>query len=280
MKGIAYLGPRGTYSHEAATIWGQRAGQDSFLACPDLPGVLAAVLQGQAAAAILPVENSIEGAVNLTLDLILENPELQVIGEVVLPVHHCLISRAGDLATIREVWSHPQALAQCRHYLAQNLPGVITRPATSTAAAADQARQQPYLAAIASNFAAEVYQLPVLAAGIEDYPDNKTRFWVLGRENLHLPGPYKTSLVVAAVANRPGSLYAILKDFAAAGINLTRIESRPTKQELGEYLFFIDCEGRATEPPLREVLAGLKAKTSLLSILGSYARDGGGTSGR
>lgn len=280
MKGVAYLGPRGTYSHEAATIWGQRTGQDSFLACPDLPGVLAAVLQGQAAAAVLPVENSIEGAVNLTLDLVLENPGLQVIGEVVLPVRHCLISRAGDLATIQEVWSHPQALAQCRHYLAQKLPGVITRPATSTAAAAAQARQRPDLAAIASAFAAGAYQLPVLAAGIEDYPDNKTRFWVLGRESLHLSGPYKTSLVVAAVANRPGSLYAILKDFAAAGINLTRIESRPTKKELGEYLFFIDCEGRATDPPLREVLAGLKAKTSLLLILGSYSRDGGGSGGR
>ena len=275
MKGIAYLGPPGTYSHEAATIWGRLAGQDLFLACPDLPEALATVRDGRAGAAVLPVENSIEGAVNLTLDLVLESPELQVVGEVVLPIHHCLLSRADNLATIREVWSHPQALAQCRHYLAQKLPGVAIRPATSTAAAASQAQQRPDLAAIASTFAAWLYQVPVVATDIEDYPDNKTRFWILGQESTQFPGAYKTSLVVAAVANRPGSLYAILKDFADAGINLTRIESRPTKQELGEYLFFIDCEGKATDSPLKDVLAGLKNKTSLLLVLGSYPCDGG-----
>ncbi|MGI9862200.1 prephenate dehydratase [Moorella naiadis] len=275
MKGIAYLGPQGTYSHEAATIWGRLTGQDLFLACPDLPEVLAAVRDSRAVAAVLPVENSIEGAVNLTLDLILETPELQVTGEVVLPIHHCLISRAGNLAAIKEVWSHPQALAQCRHYLAQNLPGVAIKPTTSTAAAASQAQQRPDLAAIASTFAAGLYQVPLVATEIEDYPDNKTRFWILGQGTPKLPGPYKTSLVVAAVANRPGSLYAILKDFAEAGINLTRIESRPTKQELGEYLFFIDCEGKATDSPLKDVLAGLKNRTSLLLVLGSYTCNGG-----
>ncbi|QGP93713.1 Prephenate dehydratase [Neomoorella glycerini] len=284
MKAIAYLGPPGTFSHEAAVAWARRvdrnwqAGADTFLACPNLPEVMTAVQNHQAGAGILPVENSIEGAVNLTLDLVLEEEGLQVIGEVVLPVCHCLMGQAEDMKAIREVWSHPQALAQCRHYLATNLPGAKLKAVTSTAEAAREARRMPELAAIASAFAARLYQLPVLATSIQDYQENKTRFWVLGREAPSLPGPYKTSLVVAALANRPGSLYAILKDFAEAGINLTRIESRPTKKELGEYLFFIDCEGKATAPPLKEVLAGLKSRTGLLKILGSYSQDRGETS--
>ncbi|WP_406676211.1 prephenate dehydratase [Moorella sp. ACPs] len=283
MKAIAYLGPPGTFSHEAAVTWARRvdcsrqAGAATFLACLSLPEVLAAVQKRQAGAGILPVENSIEGAVNLTLDLILEEEGLKVIGEVVLPICHCLLSQAKEMTAIREVWSHPQALAQCRHYLATNLPGAKVKAVASTAEAAREASRRPELAAIASAFAARLYQLPILATGIQDYPDNKTRFWVLGREAPPLPGPYKTSLVVAALANRPGSLYAILKDFAEAGINLTRIESRPTKKELGEYLFFIDCEGEASAPPLKEVLAGLKARTGLLKILGSYSRDRGET---
>ncbi len=281
MQTIAYLGPRGTFSHEAAAGWVRRAGlaggtgEDMLLAGPGLPEVLVAVRTGQASMAVLPVENSIEGAVNLTMDLVLEEDGLQVIGEMVLPVRHCLLGQAGSLAAIREVWSHPQALAQCRRYLAAHLPGVKLKAVASTADAAREACQRPELAAIGSAFAAGLYHLPVLAGDIQDYQDNKTRFWILSQEAFPLPGPYKTSLVVAAMANRPGSLYTILKDFAAAGINLTRIESRPAKIGLGEYLFFIDCEGHAGETPLREVLAGLQGKTALLKILGSYPQDRG-----
>ncbi|MDN5344015.1 MAG: prephenate dehydratase [Clostridia bacterium] len=281
MDRIAFLGPPGTFSHEAAVNWARRvnpAGQENsaaFLACTDLPEVLAAVHNGKAKLALLPVENSIEGAVNLTLDLILAEKGLQVIGEVVLPVCHCLLGQSSEIAAIKEVWSHPQALAQCRHYLATHLPTAKLKAVTSTAEAVREACQRPGLAAIGSAFAARLYRLPVIAAGIQDYQDNKTRFWVLGQEAPSSPGPWKTSLVVAALANRPGSLYAILQHFAAAGINLTRIESRPTKKELGEYLFFIDCEGHAHQDPLQGVLDTLQEQTALLKVLGSYAQDRG-----
>lgn len=274
MKTIAYLGPPGTFSHEAAATWARPEGQVNFLPCPDLPEVLEAVYNGQAEVALLPVENSIEGAVNLTLDLVLEANELQVIGEIILPVCHCLIGKAQTLGEVREVWSHPQALAQCRQYLKKNLHHAAVRSITSTAEAVSQAGLRPELAAIGSAFAAGLYQVPVMVAGIQDYQGNKTRFWVLGKERQQPgPGPCKTSLVMAAAANRPGSLYSILKYFAEAGINLTRIESRPTKKELGEYLFFIDCEGDAAALPLKEVLNKLKPVTSLLKVLGSYPRD-------
>jgi len=274
MKTIAYLGPPGTFSHEAAAIWARTEGQVNFLPCPDLPEVLEAVYNGQAEVALLPVENSIEGAVNLTLDLVVEAKELQVIREIILPVCHCLIGKAKTLGEIREVWSHPQALAQCRQYLNKNLRHAAVRSTTSTAEAVSQAGLRPELASIGSAFAASLYRLPVIVAGIQDYQENKTRFWVMGRERQKLrPVPCKTSLVMAAAANQPGSLYNILKYFAEAGINLTRIESRPAKKELGEYLFFIDCEGDAAAFPLKEVLNKLKPVTSLLQVLGSYPRD-------
>ncbi|MBC7324791.1 MAG: prephenate dehydratase [Moorella sp. (in: Bacteria)] len=281
MKEVAYLGPPGTFSHEAAIAWmrrlqpGRQIGLENLLACPGLPEVLAAVGDNQARMAVLPVENSVEGAVNLTMDLVLEEDKLQVIGEIVLPVRHCLMGQVKEIGEIREILSHPQALAQCRRYLITHLPRVKLKGVTSTAEAAREASIRPGVAAIGPAFAAGLYQLPLLARNIQDYEDNKTRFWVLGREAPPLPGPYKTSLVVAALANRPGSLYAILKDFAAAGINLTRIESRPTKKELGEYLFFIDCEGHREVSPLKEVLAGLKKQTALLHTLGSYSQDRG-----
>jgi prephenate dehydratase len=174
---IAYLGPPGTFSHEAAAIWSRRYGKAEFLPCHDLAEVLAAVTEGQAETALLPLENSIEGAVNLTLDLLLDAKELQVVGEVILPVYHCLISKARSLAAIREVWSHPQALAQCRRYLAKNLPQALTRSAASTAEAVSRVSQQSELAAIGSAFAADLYRTPILARYIHDYEDNRTRYW-------------------------------------------------------------------------------------------------------
>ncbi|MDK2820240.1 MAG: prephenate dehydratase [Clostridia bacterium] len=275
MSQIVYLGPLGTFSHEAAVKWGQRTGQDSFLACSSLSEVFSAIRNRRDRVAILPVENSTEGSINLTLDLVLAEDELKVIGEVVLNISQCLVSQAKDFKQIKEVWSHPQALAQCRNYLDINLPGVALRPSASTAEAISNARYNPHMAAIGSSFAAEIYQIPIIASGIQDYKNNKTRFWVLGREPISFSGTYKTSLVVAAPANRPGSLYNILRYFAEADINLTRIESRPTKKELGEYLFFIDCEGKSMEPPLRDVLESLKSSTVLLKVLGTYPQDKG-----
>ncbi|SMB98334.1 prephenate dehydratase [Thermanaeromonas toyohensis ToBE] len=274
---VAYLGPEGTFSHEAAVIWGSAIGVASFFPVENLLEVVQAVLEGRCQAAILPLENSIEGSVNLTQDLLLEEPALQIVGEVVLEVRHCLASKETDPQNITEVWSHPHALAQCRRFLASRLPKARLCPATSTAGAFVLATSRKGSAAIGSSFAARLYGLPVLYQGIEDYPGNKTRFVIVSRERVPGRGPYKTSLVLALPENRPGGLYNILRDFAEAGINLTRIESRPTKKELGEYLFFLDCEGHAEREPLAGVLAALRPRTSFLRVLGSYPcyREGG-----
>lgn len=270
MKTVAYLGPAGTFSHQAAVVWGSRVGAVAFLPVDSLPEVIQAVHKGQSQAAVLPLENSIEGSVNLTLDLLLEEPELRIIGEVVLEIRHCLAGRTRELEKIEEVWSHPHALAQCRRFLAGHLPGVRLCAASSTAEAMRVAASREEVAAIGSPFAAALYQLHILYKGIEDYPGNKTRFVVVGRDTLEGGGPYKTSLVLAVPENRPGGLYEVLRYFAEAGINLTRIESRPTKKELGEYLFFLDCEGHADLEPLSGVLAALEPRTALLKVLGSY----------
>lgn len=277
IKQVAYLGPEGTFSHEAAVVWGAARGISSFFPAENLLQVVQAVLEGRCEAAVLPLENSIEGSVNLTQDLLLEEPSLKIIGEVILEVRHCLASNERDLENITEVWSHPHALAQCRKFLAKHLPKARLCPATSTAGAFILATSRKGSAAIGSSFAARFYKLPVLRQGIEDYPGNKTRFIIVSQKDIPGQGPYKTSLVLALPENRPGGLYNILRDFAEAGINLTRIESRPTKKELGEYLFFLDCEGHAESEPLARVLASLRPRTSLLRVLGSYPsyREGG-----
>lgn len=277
IKQVAYLGPEGTFSHEAAVVWGSIMGVELFLPAENLLQVVQSVLEGRCEAAVLPLENSIEGSVNLTQDLLMEEPSLQIIGEVILEVRHCLASKERDLGNIAEVWSHPHALAQCRKFLAKYLPKARLCPTTSTAGAFILATSRMRTAALGSSFAAKLYGLPILYQGIEDYPGNKTRFIIVGRERILGEGPYKTSLVLALPENRPGGLYSILRDFAEAGINLTRIESRPTKKELGEYLFFLDCEGHAEQEPLARVLASLRPRTSLLRVLGSYPsyREGG-----
>jgi len=276
-SGAAFLGPEGTFSHEAAVVWAKKIGviwgQGELKGVEDLSQVVALVKRGEVGAGVVPVENSIEGSVHLTLDLLWEE-EVQVVGEVILPIHHCLLSLSPE-REIMAIASHPHALAQCRRFLEARFPGIRRIALSSTAEAARVASCNPHWGAIASSFAARIYQVPVLYRNIEDYPENKTRFFILGYETPPLPGPYKTSLVVSPLANRPGSLYEILKEFAQAGIDLTRIESRPTKKELGEYLFYIDCVGAAGEEPLKSVLARLKEKTRLFKVLGSYAQDRG-----
>ncbi|MCG0278006.1 MAG: prephenate dehydratase [Thermanaeromonas sp.] len=269
-KGLAYLGPEGTFSHEAAVAWGSARGVKVFLPAENLLQVAQAVLEGRCDAAVLPLENSIEGSVNLTQDLLMEEPSLKIVGEVILDIHHCLVTKEKSLEGITEVWSHPHALAQCRRFLAKYLPKARLCPTSSTAGAFLVAASRKGSSAVGSSFAAKLYGLPVLCRDIEDYPENKTRFIIVSRENIPGQGPYKTSLVLALHENRPGGLYNVLRDFAEAGINLTRIESRPTKKELGEYLFFLDCEGHAENEPLAGVLASLRPRTSLLRVLGSY----------
>ncbi|KKM08817.1 hypothetical protein SY88_22180 [Clostridiales bacterium PH28_bin88] len=277
MTGIGYLGPPGTYSEQAAGRWSERGLPGAALVPFDsIPDVIDGVETGTVAHGVLPLENSIEGTVNLTVDL-LASHQLSIQGEVVVDIRHCLAATVAGIEEVNEVLSHPQALAQCREYMSRHLRAVSVRQSTSTAEAARMvALSPPGAAAITSVLAAERYGLNILARDIQDYAGNRTRFVAVGKGTVPSTGRDKTSLVLALPKNRPGGLYRALEGFAVQGINLTRIESRPTKKELGDYLFFIDCEGHAEIEPLSTVLRRLEPQTVLLKVLGSYPRDEGG----
>lgn len=321
---IGYLGPAGTFSEEAANKYlAWRAGRQSRTAnsaetaeksspvpvlepgtdtdkvpYPSLPDLFEAVEAAEVTLAVVPGENSLEGSVILTWDLLAETPDLTIVGEFVLPVRHNLLAPAGTgLADIREVLSHPQALGQCRRFLRAYLPAASTLPTASTAEAASLvAGGGGRRAAIGTETAARIYGLDVVARDIQDVTDNFTRFLVLGRTelaekaistvetsagdpardpasarlgNTAKTGAAKTSLVFST-HNRPGSLYEILREFAERDINLTRIESRPARRLLGEYLFFVDAEGRSEEPRLAAAIAAIRQRASLLRVFGSY----------
>lgn len=265
---VAYLGPEGTYSGEAAAAFA--GATSSFLPCSTIDDAITAVQKGDADIAVVPVENSTEGAVNRTLDLLLES-SLHITGEVVLPIHHQLLGKARSLADITEVIAHPQALAQCRRWLAEHLLHAKQTPASSNAEAARLAAMHPKAAAIAGTLAAEVYKLPVLAANIEDSPTNTTRFLVLGGQEVPPTGNDKTSLV-CSVPNRSGSLYELLGIFAKDGINMTKLESRPADSNLWDYVFYIDVDGHQTDSQLAQALSAAREHATLVKVLGSYPK--------
>lgn len=268
---LAYLGPAGSFCQQAAMCWLARYRADLLpVACDDLEEIVAGVNNGRFFQGIIPLENSLEGSVPASLELLLSG-EQQIQGEVVIPVNHHLVSKARDLSEVEVIYSHPHALAQCRRFLQQFWPKGRVELVSSTAQAAKQAALKGgKAAAIASALAAQIYGLRVLREKIEDYPDNKTRFVVLGQGCPPPSGNDKTSLLVVPAENRPGALYELLAPFAAAGLNLTRIESRPGKKRLGEYVFFIDCEGHREVPPLAAVLEALRANAGSVRVLGSY----------
>jgi prephenate dehydratase len=276
---IGYLGPQGTFSEQAARVF--LNGRDGeCAACDSLEQVLGRVASGELDEGIVPVENSSEGAVGVTLDLLAMHYDLAVRGELVLPVTHCLIARQGvEMAEVERVLSHPQVLAQCRGFLQERLPRAVPVECASTAAAAAQVADcnKPW-AALGYSLAAENYGLAVLEPGANDCPENSTRFWIIGREPLASAAPdggrplgadSKTS-VVFSIKDRPGALYHILGEFARRGLNLTRIESRPAKKRLGDYLFFIDFFGHTRMPQVQAALAGVGLRTLWLKVLGSY----------
>lgn len=270
---IAHLGPIGTYSEAAALTHAswltQKSGSEAILyPYPSISQTLRAVSQGEVQLAVAPVENSIEGSVPMTLDMLWKLDRLQIQQAYILPISHALLSRAGNQKAISTVYSHPQALAQCRGWLETFLPSVRLIPTNSTTEAVRTADKLPTAAAIASQRAAELYQMPILAYPINDHPENCTRFWVLSSQPS--PGGSHTSLAFSVGANVPGSLVKPLQVFASRDINLSRIESRPTKRSLGDYLFFIDLEANATHPSIQIALAELKSHTGILKIFGSY----------
>ena len=267
---VAFQGERGAYSEEAAlSYFGSKI---EFLPCKTLRTVFQAVESDKATVGMVPVENSLEGAVSETYDLLLSS-SLIVSGEYNLRVKHCLITNQSvRIKDIKRVYSHPQALAQCRRFL--ETLGAEIIPYYDTAGSAYMIKRERLMdaAAIASKRAAEIYDLQILAESIEDSPNNYTRFFVIGRFEREPTGRDKTSIVFTT-RHVPGALYAALGVFARRGINLTKIESRPTKQTPWEYNFYVDFEGHKLDANVREALEELKAHTLYIKILGSYPKS-------
>jgi prephenate dehydratase len=309
---IGVMGPEGSYSERAAKLWAlNNCMKDAeFHYFADIEDAFLAAVKGKTDLSVVPVENSIEGSVGVTLDLLLEN-EAVIIGEIVVKIEHCLLSKGGP-EKIRVILSHPQGLAQCRHFLKKHFPEAELRSTGSTSHAARLAGEFEEMAAIASPEAAERYGLKILLSNVQDRKENHTRFIVIrgeekilsgqnagetvageklnslsgrnaeyklcsetetGKENACLSS-CKTSLLVYLEKDRPGALYELLGAFAKRGINLTKIESRPSKKELGDYYFYIDFEGNTGDALIKDALEDIKSKagkkSSTLKVLGSY----------
>ncbi len=263
---IAYLGPAGTFSHAAVSKhFGTFV---EAVACASIDEVFRAAESGQTDYAVVPVENSTEGAVGRTLDLMCTT-DLAICGEIKLRVQQNLLSNAASLADVKKVYSHAQSLAQCVQWLAAHLPHVQRVAVSSNAEAARLAAAEAGAAAIAGEIAATIYRLGVLAPHIEDEPNNTTRFWVLGRQQVGPSGHDKTSLVMSA-PNRPGAVHHLLEPLARHGVSMTRFESRPARTGLWEYLFFVDLAGHRLDPPVAQALRELGERAPFLKLLGSY----------
>ncbi len=263
---VGYLGPAGTFSHAAvAQHFGQFVVADPYATIDE---IVRAAEAGQTDYGVVPVENSTEGAIGRTLDLMCTT-ELAICGEIKLRVQQNLLTNCDSLGAVTKVYSHAQSLAQCVQWLARHLPGVPRVPVASNAEAARLAAAEPGTAAIAGEIAASIYGLVVLARHIEDEPNNTTRFWVIGRQQVAPSGRDQTSLVMSA-HNRPGAVHALLEPFARHGVSMTRLESRPARTGLWEYLFFVDLEGHRTDPPVAAALAELQQLAPYLKLLGSY----------
>jgi len=277
---VAYFGPEATFTHEALLTQPDLAGTD-LRPLGAITDVLEAVARGEADLGFVPIENAIEGTVSATIDGLIHDVELHIQREVVMDIHLHLMARPGlALEDVRTVSSYPHALAQCQKYLAKALPGVDQRAANSTADAAralgesagTDARAE---AAIAPRIAAERYGLTIIAEDVEDHPENQTRFVLVARTRVPKPtGHDKTSIVCFQRADHPGSLHGILGQFAARNINLTKLESRPTKQGLGDYCFVIDLSGHLGDEVVADCLRDLHAGLAGVKFLGSYPAAG------
>lgn len=266
MLNIAYLGPEGTFTQAAAL---KHFGHSvSTMALGSIDQVFREVEGGACHYGVVPVENSIEGVVNHTLDMLI-NSSLLICGEVELRIHHHLLAKAKKLNQIRQVYSHQQSLAQCRGWLDVHLPHAERTAVSSNAEAARRVGARKNAAAIAGESAAEFYHLPVLYSNIEDHPDNTTRFLVLGSHATTPSGKDKTSILFSA-PNRPGALHDMLACFAAHNVSMTRIESRPSRLGMWEYVFFVDIEGHAEDPRVVTALKKLEAAAPMVKLLGSY----------
>lgn len=266
---VHFLGPEGTFAHSAALQY--FAGQEVTLAPEgDILGVFDAVRGNPEALGVVPIENSIEGSVSLTLEALLDNTELRIVGEVTVNVEQCLVGH-GPLERIQTVYSHPHGLAQCKHWLRAHLPNAKRTALGSTSAGAFLVKTELDAAAVASELAAKLAGVPVLYRAIQDGRENATRFFVLGRTVPETSGNDQTSIVFGA-AHKQGALYEILGIFAQEGINLSRIESRPMPGKMWQYIFYADLEGHITDPPLVKAMSRLEKQAPMCRVLGSYRR--------
>lgn len=269
---VGILGPRGTYSEVAAR---SQFGEDiELVPYPLITDVAEAVEKEKLPVGVVPIESLREGSVGETLDA-LAWLDVKVKAEIVVPVSHYLLGAQGaDLNEIKQVLSHPQALAQCRDFLRENIPKAefVNMPSTAEAAKQVGKRKRPYMAAIGSEVLAELYDLEVLRGNIQSGKENSTRFICLANEDSEPTGNDKTSIVFYTKEDRPGILEEILREFAVRKINMTKIESRPSKKALGDYLFFVDFEGHHEDPLVQEALDAMKEKLATLRVIGSYPK--------
>ena len=271
---VAYLGPAGTFSEEALRASAPEDVEE--VPYPTIHGAVMAVEEGAVERAVVPIENALEGAVAVTLDtLAVDATGVRIAAEVVHPIHHCAVAATElELDDVTRVVSHPQATAQCERFLRERLPHAerVVAPSTAEAVLSVRAASDPAVA-LGSRLAAELYDCVVLAAGVEDHPDNATRFvWLAAAHAVGDPGPEaKTSVVFWGGGDQsPGWLVDVLREFSDRGVNLTRIESRPRRVRLGHYMFFADLEGPATRPPVSEALDALRGRVEEIRVLGSY----------
>ncbi|MEW6624115.1 MAG: prephenate dehydratase [Bacillota bacterium] len=280
---MGYLGPTGTYSWQAANLAANLLQNQDFSRKMQFQGlttisdVLWQVQEGKLDMGIVPIENSIEGAVTVTMDVLTHEVDLDILAELVLDIEHYLISLETKLSSIKRILSHPQALAQCRRNLQKLIPQGQLVATNSSAEAVEKLKGgEKGLAALASKNAALEYGLPLISDNLNDYPVNQTRFIIVGNKGLFRLkaqiNAIKTSLVFILKENRPGGLYSALKHFAEEKVNLTRIESRPSKRKLGEYLFYIDCEGFLDDQNMKKAMDNLREDASFLKVFGSYPR--------
>jgi len=266
---ISYFGQAGTNTHIAAL---QKFGSSAlYVAGPTLKDVFLEVERGRAQYGVVPIENSTEGMVSHTLDLFVES-DLKICSEILMPISHTLMSKSGNLGKVKKVYSHPQALGQCRVWLEANLPGVPILESPSTARAAQLAAQEGNAAAIAPDLAAKLYKLKPIAKRIEDLQDNFTRFLVIGKTTAEKTGNDKTSIMVS-IKDKVGALFSLLYPFEKQGINLTNIESRPSRKKAWDYYFFIDFLGHINDPKAQKAVGEIEKASLTVKVLGSYPRN-------
>ncbi len=273
-KRIAFLGPAGTFTEEALNLYIKGKEEVEKISCSTIVDVIKKVDRGETEEGLVPIENSIEGSVNITQDVLTFESEAKIIREIIIPVKHSLIGKKKlDFKNINRIISHPHATAQCRNFISTYLKDVEIIAANSTAEAISILKEEKDdTVAIGTKIAAKMYGLVLIKNDIEDYKDNKTRFIFVGNSINPVTGNDKTSIVCFLEKDKPGSLYSILKEFADRNINLTRLESRPAKKDLGDYVFMIDLDGHIHDREIFDAIEVLRKNVYLVKILGSYTR--------